>query len=283
MKRILIAFIVTLMVTAVLSSAALATTDGLISWWRAGGDATDAVGTNDGVLVNGASFADGKVGQAFSFDGTDQFVEVPDAPNLNPTEQLTMAAWVFPIAVEDTNDIIINKETGSPFVIQYEMSVRQFNDTSGTYIYMFHLGGVSGFPNDGAGWVSGGQVPLNAWSHVALTFDGSLAKAYINGTVTKTFTGLSGNIRVTSGPLRIGTRSDNIIATHPDVFFNGLIDEVKIFDRALSGGEIQTLTVLPPGWDKGKKSGWEGSIPPGLEKKEKTPDGFDQGNKKGWE
>lgn len=44
------------------------------------------------------------------------------------------------------------------------------------------------------------------------------------------------------------------------------------------------LNNLPvPGWNKGKKSGWDGSVPPGLEKKDKTPNGFDKGNKKGWD
>jgi hypothetical protein len=56
---------------------------GLVAWWRGEGEATDTVGTNHGTLINGATFASGEVGQAFSLDGIDDYIEVPNAPALN--------------------------------------------------------------------------------------------------------------------------------------------------------------------------------------------------------
>src|SRR5688500_176887 len=66
------------------TSPCLAPPTGVVAWWRGDGDATDSTGTNDGTLEGGARFADGMVGQAFSFDGTDDLVRVTTAEELNP-------------------------------------------------------------------------------------------------------------------------------------------------------------------------------------------------------
>jgi hypothetical protein len=58
---------------------------GIVGWWDAEGDAKDIVGVNNGSLENGAGFGIGMVGQAFQFDGVNDFVKVPNAPNLNPS------------------------------------------------------------------------------------------------------------------------------------------------------------------------------------------------------
>ena len=62
-------------------SACVRPGSGLVSWWRAEGGASDAMGANPGTLVNGASFSDGKVGQAFLLDGSSQYVEIPYSAN----------------------------------------------------------------------------------------------------------------------------------------------------------------------------------------------------------
>ena len=66
---------------------------GMVSWWPGDGNASDIVDGNHGTLQGGATFAAGKVGQSFSFDGTDDFVEVPDSPNLKITGDITIDAW----------------------------------------------------------------------------------------------------------------------------------------------------------------------------------------------
>src|SRR5439155_14963032 len=72
---------------------------GIVSWWKAEGSggvtAPDSVDSNPGTLTNGATYASGKVGQAFSLDGVDDFVQVADAANLRPA-QVTLEAWVKP-------------------------------------------------------------------------------------------------------------------------------------------------------------------------------------------
>ncbi len=75
------------------STAATAQTAGLVSHWPAEGNAADVADGNDGTLQNGAEFAPGRVGQAFSLDGSDDFVEIPDSPSLNPSS-FTIQAWI---------------------------------------------------------------------------------------------------------------------------------------------------------------------------------------------
>ena len=70
----------------------------MVSWWAGDGSATDIQGNNNGTLINDATFAAGKVGQAFSFDGVDDFIQIPDAPDLTPSS-ITLDAWVKPTTV----------------------------------------------------------------------------------------------------------------------------------------------------------------------------------------
>src|SRR2546425_1221831 len=67
--------------------------------WRAEGDANDNVGNNDGTLVNGATFAAGEVGQAFSLDGVDDYVEIADSVSLSVSTALSVEAWINPTSV----------------------------------------------------------------------------------------------------------------------------------------------------------------------------------------
>src|SRR5258708_39125579 len=69
---------------------------GIVAWWRAENDPIDAVGSDDGTLKGGATFATGTVGTAFSFDGKDQYVEVSSAPNLQLASAITIEGWVYP-------------------------------------------------------------------------------------------------------------------------------------------------------------------------------------------
>src|SRR5205823_4432686 len=149
---------------------------------------------------------------------------IPDAPTLNPARQFSIEAWVKPSSA-GAYMIILNKEA-STFTqiddIQYEFAV---NGSS----LAFLIGGVGagrpgGTPDDGGAWTNGGGVvPLNQWTHVALTIDldAGLVATYVNGVQARRLnvsTTLS--LSRTSGDLRIGNRK---------LFggsFAGLIDEV---------------------------------------------------------
>jgi uncharacterized repeat protein (TIGR01451 family) len=233
---------------------------GMLAWYKAENNPNDSVGSNHGTLQNGATFAAGKVGQAFKFNGSGE-VTVPNNPTLN-VQQLTIDAWVNPAQLGSGDvDVIVNKETDSNSGVQYEIGVRTNSDPGGSIPagnFAFYVGGQSGLPGEWRGWVDGGAtVPLNVWSHVALTFDGSTVKTYVNGQLKRTISELGGTIATTTGPFKIGARSGT------GARFNGLIDEVDLFNRALSQTEIQTIynagstgKCLPGNCDSSRLISW---------------------------
>ena len=83
--------------------------EGLVSWWAAEGDAIDSLGSNHGMMWNGANFTDGVTGRAFSFDGINDYVEVPDAAGLNLTSALTIEAWMNPRSLSTRYPAIVKK------------------------------------------------------------------------------------------------------------------------------------------------------------------------------
>lgn len=213
---------------------------GMVAWYRAENNTNDSQGTNHGTLNGNTGFAAGRVGQAFTFDGDGDLVTVPDTPSLNPTGQITLQAWVYPTADSGGSDVvsvIATKETTSSS--QFEIARRNTNACSnGTGIpsgnFAFYLDGIT-LPNQCSGWVDGGAfLPLNVWSHVALTYNGEEVEAYVNGANTRTI--FTGSTLVTgTGLLRIGGRIDG------RGFWAGLIDELSLYNRALTGTEISAI------------------------------------------
>lgn len=219
---------------------------GAVAWWRAEGTASDAVGFSPGTLGEAVRFTEGRVGQAFLLDGSGG-VEVPHRPDLN-LQAFTVEGWVYATVVDGVVDIILNKEgldLGQP--LQYEIGIKGPKYTVPGVLPVgnlaFALGGITGLPDDYGGWTDGGgPIPLNEWVHVAWTFEPGRTQVFINGVLSKSYSGLLGTVASSTGPLRIGSRSRFILqnesATEP---FNGRLDEMTVYNRALSAAEIQAI------------------------------------------
>ena len=202
---------------------------GLIDWWRAEGDATDSIGTNGGTLQGTAGFAPGEVGQAFSFDGSSGFVSIPDSPSLDSfSDSITIEAWIRS-----------GKLTSNPgwegLVCKGNSSWRLMGTSESSTVYVA-FNGVS--PNELFGTRN---VNDEQWHHVAATYDGSTISIYVDGTLDVSEPA-SGSIIQTSDGLTIG---DN--AGQTGLFWNGLIDEVSLYNRALSVDEIAAIYAAGEG------------------------------------
>ena len=199
---------------------------GLVGWWPGEGNANDIAGTNNGALSGGASFASGEVGQAFSFDGVNGSVVVPDSSSLRLTNQLTIEAWINMRAANAAQSIV-SKVGGSGGNNGYSVSLVE-NTLQGL------------FNSPGGSWpqfavTSASLVVAGVWNHVALTYDQSAMKLYFNGVPVAT------NV---IGPHPINTSSSNLRISGDDnlhVYFDGLIDEPAIYNRALSASEIAAI------------------------------------------
>lgn len=197
-------------------------TNGLVGYWSADDQtANDSSGLgNHGLLRNGTSFEAGISGQAFRFDGVDDFVEVADDNSLDLV-RFTVAAWVN-VDVNKNFNGIVNK--GFDGLENYELLGR--SDGSSHFTVDFVETGRS-FPT------FGGLVP-GEWIHIATSYDGTAMRGFINGIEVLNFA-RTGTPEVGVGPLHIGNEPGT--SRHMD----GLIDEVAVFNRALSGSEIESV------------------------------------------
>jgi hypothetical protein len=204
---------------------------GLVSWWAAEGNANDSFGANNGTLVDGVTFATGEVGDAFDFNGTSQYVDVPDSASINPTGSITVEAWINPSAFATSSAVgaPIIKKAGEG-TEQQDGYAFQMGNTGGVYFYVYLSGGV--------GWVGVGpaSVPLSEWSHIAGVYDGAHLSIYLNGVLVGTPVSASGAIMSSGNDLQIGHDPSN-----PSWYFGGLIDEASIYNTALSAAQIQAI------------------------------------------
>jgi phosphodiesterase/alkaline phosphatase D-like protein len=210
---------------------------GLIAHWlfdeTSGTLAADASGNgNNATLQQGASFASGHLGNAVAFDGNDDYV---DAGSLDVTGQaLTLSTWINPAQFTGRyrDNRILSKATTDDEQDHYWMlsGIKQGDDT----VLRFRLkaGGVTTTLI-----ADTGDIPLNQWSHVTATYDGSTMRLYLNGEEVGS-TAKSGeistnpnvNVRIGSNPSGYGP-------------WNGHIDDVRIYSRALSASEIRELAT----------------------------------------
>lgn len=227
------------------SAACTLAPSGLVRWWKAEGSTESSIGGAIGVPQGSVAYRPGLVGQAFEFDGSSG-IEIPDAPDLNFTA-FSAETWIFPTRVGDDVVIIMNKEINGFDTIAFEMGIRGQAPTGAGRIptgnLAVYLGGVNGMPSDYSGWSdSHAAVPLNSWTHVALTYGNGTAQVFVNGILTRNFIGLSGTLRTTTGPLRIGTRSASAVPSL-NIRFRGLMDEPSLYNRALTAAEVSAIYV----------------------------------------
>ena len=187
--------------------------DGIVSWWHADGDFDDAVGSNDGTNGGAVSFVSGEDNQAFSMSGgSGSFVDVGNDASMMMTNAITLDAW-------------INQAT---------LGGRVIDKASANDGYMIDIvaGRLRMFIN-GTDQVLSGDVPAGMWVHVAGVFNGTGLGVYINGVLS------AENDALNSSAI-IANTNDVKIGDGGNVFV-GMIDEPRIWNRALSADEINQL------------------------------------------
>ena len=206
---------------------------GMVAWWPGNGNALDIVGGNNGVLSNGVTFAPGEVGQAFSFNGNAQSVVVPDSPSLELTGAITIEAWVnLATLTDDPNGsarAVVSKVGGAEGNNGY-----QFGFAHQTLFGIFNSPGQV-WPQWEVISPTLSSLATGVWMHVAWTYDQNTMLLYLNGQPIAT------NV---IGPQPIATSSSNLHISGDDNgngMFDGLIDEVSIYNRALSSNEIAAV------------------------------------------
>jgi len=213
--------------------------DGLIAHWPfdegTGNMAADASGKGHTGTLYGASWVNGKVGKALSFNGQNNYVRVEDAPDLSGMAQLTLEAWVYPrgqtrswqkIIIKPSNALCNDKISyvffwrENPYIGRDRYASTIQNELNADYS------------------IELATTPSsldNGWHHFAFTYDGATLHAYVDGVVDANSISASGSVRATTSPLFIGV---GVGWCSVNEFFYGYLDEVKMYSRARTSNEI---------------------------------------------
>jgi RHS repeat-associated protein len=177
---------------------------------------------HDGALHGAKWTSEGRFGGALSFDGKAALVTVPSSKELELSRAFTLEAWAKPDEANEWS-ALLTKET--PGLVSYQLHAEDEH----------HVPAGIVFNNEkDKSWVEGtSPIPTKAWSYLALTSDGSYLRLYVNGKLLGTAAALAG--AGGKGPLQIGGD-----APWPEEdSFKGLIDNIRLYNRTLSGVEIE--------------------------------------------
>jgi hypothetical protein len=219
-------------------------TIGLVGYWNfdegAGSTLNDHSGFgNNGTLLNangGGAWTTGHFGGAYYFPGVtggnSTRFEIPNAASLQMTTGITVAAWVR----------VDNNNSDAPILAKEGPNVGDLSYWFGPY-FSGHFGmlldnnGVQGWDADHR---NEGSVPGSTWVHLAATWDGTTMINYIDGTAVSSGLTFTSTINVSPQLLAIGVNSG-----YNNTAFTGAIDDLYLYNRALSGSEIGQLMASP--------------------------------------
>jgi chitodextrinase len=181
----------------------------------------DASGNGNTGTITAATWSTmGRAGNALSFNGSNSVVRVPSSASLNLTTGMTLSAWIRPAVSQSGWRTILQRQPEAYFI-------NASFDSPGRPAGGGTIGG-------GVAYLGGPTVnPVNAWTYVALTYDGGTLRLYVNGTQAAS-RAAGGAVQTTTNPLWIGGNQPY------GEYFSGLIDEVRVYNRALSQTEVQS-------------------------------------------
>ncbi len=165
--------------------------------------------------------------KAASFNGTSSYIAVPDDAELNPTTNITVEAWVYP------------KSYGT-----YGCGTILGKNWNSSYWFGFNCGGgtLRFYPRGGTRVDGIAPIPLNKWTHVAASYDGTTTKLFINGIEDISSVAITGEIGVNTDSLFIGCDRD---VTNKNYWFDGMIDNVRIWSITRTQQQIFDNRFIP--------------------------------------
>lgn len=192
-----------------------------------GKDVCDSTGNFGGTELNGVTIVEGKYGQGRYFGGSNKYVDVGDI-GIDGNESRTIELWFYPTvdqsALEDEAAFFtLGADSGSGY---YTFSIAANNASDCNY----SIGMNYGSGHRLCSWKTLSSIGINQWHHVAVTHNGSVQKFYIDGQLVGTY---SSSLATTAGASVIGKRTNGTRE------YIGRIDEVAVYDRALTSSEIQ--------------------------------------------
>ncbi len=210
---------------------------GLVSWWRAEGNANDSYGTNQGIVQGNVTYAPGEAGQGFALNGSNSYVRIPASVSLNvgAGSGLTFEAWINPFNLNFQTVAEWNNGVGGIGAhLQISASSSGSGPAGNLYANLVDTSGFNHLISSAAG-----VITTNQFQHVAVTYDYATGQAalYCNGVLVQ-----GQNL----GPFTPQTSLDFYLGARPSGYgagndFPGVLDEASVYSRALSPSEVQAI------------------------------------------
>ena len=199
-------------------------TVGLVAHYKLDQNANDSSGNNNhGTLAGNPQWLTGKMGGAVDLDGRNDYIDCGNAPSLNVTGPITISAWIYPVGSGlSTYPRIVDKSNGTGAA---DPGFKMYPRSAENYVVTLSAGGASRY--------SSSSVVLNSWNYVAFAITGTQWKFLMNGVWDEWEE--SALPSLSTNPLFIGNSPVG------DRHFDGLIDDVRIYSRALTTAEIAWL------------------------------------------
>ncbi len=213
-----------------LSVGEIAELYGLIGWWKldegSGTVAYDSSGLdNHAMLVSGNWLSSAKDEGGIELDGVTDHLIVPSFGNGYIDDQFSLVAWVRADILPDVMGIITKGSGNQAFSMT-------FDDDSSLGLHANSGGGVTG-GSGSLSHASGASLPVGPWKHVAACYDGTKCIFYIDGALDSTFT-VPG--------VQVGSINEALyLGVHDDLYFNGRLDDLRVYNRAISAPEAAAL------------------------------------------
>jgi hypothetical protein len=203
-------------------------TNGLVGWWPFNGNANDESGNGNNGTVNGATLTTdrfGNAGNAYNFDGINDWIEISDNSSLDLNFELTLSAWINTNSISVTQRIIDKSTVGQADSWCFDLGVMGVGD-----LRLIVAGSVINQAMSQANIIEN-----NIWTHVLTTYNGTSVKFYVNGIMVYSISQI-GSTPSNNNSVRIGVNS-----LYNNEWFDGDLDDIGIWNRALSECEIQDL------------------------------------------
>ena len=185
----------------------------------------DTSGNGNTGVISGASWKGGHNGSALDFNGSSSMVTIPNSASLAPTGAVTVEAWVRPGTVNSWRVVAVKEQTSS--ALSYGLYAA--SDAGPASLV---------YTNAEVQVKAAARLGVNRWTHLAEVYTGTSLLIYVNGTLASQ-QAVTGGIAEGSGPLRIG--GDSIW----NEWFNGRIDDLRVYNRALSASEVKADVSTP--------------------------------------
>lgn len=218
---------------------------GIVAWWPGDNAVNEIIGGRHGsfrnvafdtlALQNGSAFRAGTVGRGFAFDGVDDFIEVANHSSLSLAGDMTIEAWVESTAATGFRTIV-DKRSADGSTASYIFQIRE------NVLWLSVQSSAGALASANSGFV----LPAGS-NHLAATVSGTTVRIYVNGASVYEASNFPAARAVTDGPLAIGATRNQ---TNTFNKFTGVIDELSLYNRALTAGEISTLYAAGAGGKK---------------------------------